>query len=131
MGLNNYDSPFGILIYREVGEETNPDIIKGLKKAIELYEESGYYSLDDLLDEEDERNELEKEIAEIAESLQWRFSSKGNKFIFSKERFSFSITAEIDVSKDEIAEEIRDKTFNPENEKHKKEILELCDALEL
>lgn len=56
MGCNYFDSPFGILMYCAIREEKNPDIIKGLKKAMELYESSGYYSFDDLLDAEDERN---------------------------------------------------------------------------
>lgn len=125
-----FDSTFGILIYRELREETNPDIIRGLKRAMKLYEESGHYSLSDLLDEEDDRDELEIDITEIAEKLQWKFLSKGKTFTFIKEGLCFSITAEIGVSRDEIAEVIRGKSINPGIERHKKEILELCDALE-
>lgn len=128
MKLNYFDSSFGILIHRELRDETNPDIIKGLQRAMELYEESGYYSLSDLLDEEDERNELVEGITEIAKDFGWDFLVKGSEFTFIKEEFRFSITVEMGISREEIAEVIRDKSTI---EKHKKEILELCDALEL
>lgn len=128
MKLNYFDSSFGILIHRELREETNPDIIKGLKRAMELYEESGHYSLSDLLDEEDGRDELEEDITEIAEKLQWKFLSKGKTFTFIKEGFRFSITAEIGASRDEIAETIAN--LDLEDKKLKKEILVLSKALE-
>lgn len=123
-----FDSTFGILIYRELREETNPDIIRGLKRAMKLYEESGHYSLSDLLDEEDDRDELEINIDEIAKNFGWKFSSKGSKFIFSKEGFSFSITVEIGTSRDEIAEAIAN--LDIEDKQLKKDVLDLSVALE-
>lgn len=128
MKFNYFDSPFGILIHRAITEEDNPDIIKGLEKAMELYETSGYYSLDDLLDEEDERDELEEEITEIAKDFGWDFLVKGSKFTFMKDGFRFSITAEIGTSRDKIAETIAN--LDIEDKQLKKDVLDLSVALQ-
>ncbi len=50
------DDVFSILIRRGIRDEDNKDIREGLLRALEIYEDSEYYNLNDLEDEEYEED---------------------------------------------------------------------------